>query len=48
MHPTKLSQPNEGPHQIIEIFGNNVKIQRGNIREEISITQIAPYFHREE
>ena len=48
MRPTKLSQPNEGPHQIIEIFGNNVKIQRGNIREEISITRIAPYFHREE
>ena len=48
MHPTKLSQPNEGPYQITNACENTVKIQHGGIREEISFTRIAPYFQKKQ
>ena len=47
-HLTKLSQPNEGPCPIVKVLENTVKIQRGDVREEISIARIAPYFNREQ
>ena len=48
MRPTKLSQPSEGPYEIVEIYANGtVKIQRGGYREILSITRIAPFFRKE-
>ena len=47
MRPTKLSKPSEGPCQTLEVNDNTVKIQRGEFREDISLTRIAPYFKKD-
>ena len=40
----KLSTPTEGPFPIIQIYTNgNVRIQRRNYQEDISIRRIRPY-----
>ena len=45
MRPTKLSQPGEGPYEIVELYNNGtVKIKRRGYREVLSITRVEPFF----
>jgi hypothetical protein len=41
----KLSSPTEGPFPILQVHSNgNVRIQRGNFQEDISIRRLRPYY----
>ena len=45
MRPSKLSQPCEGPHQVVQVCNNGtVKIQRGAHREIMSVARIAQFY----
>ena len=46
IRPTKLSKPNEAPHQIVEVNDNTTKIQSRDFIEGILFTRIAPYFEK--
>jgi hypothetical protein len=43
----KLSSPTEGPYEILRVYTNgNVRIRRGNYKEDISIRCLRPYHAR--
>ena len=43
---SKLSSPTQGPYEIIKVYANgNVRIQRGNYNEDISIHCLHPYYN---
>ena len=44
----KLSSPTEGPYEIIRVYANgNVRTQRGNYDEDISIRRLRPYYKKD-